>query len=394
MRFENGSQSPRAILVAVVLVMIAPVVLPRAALSVAQERSGQVDYFTESFPAKLALAKIEADGHSAGEARHLLRDRLLKVNDSSNKAIGAKIVASVTLQNDQLYVHGSREYINRVKQQLIDIQELGLKQLAYTIRIIEVPTEEAKAIIEKWSPVGGSTSTSVVPASSTAFQTTSEFRISDALDEDQTNEFIRLGKLIASSKIVGENGAEVNARFGRDVQFAAAYEPAAYEPVKDKNVSDSEIMQPVIGTIHDGIKLGLIGAFDDNRENIQLKFRFDHTHFKGMSDPLKYESKNGLLTVQQPKFTSTGFQTACKAPINKTIALSSGPIIRESVVERAVPLIGRVPYVGEHFKYAAKAKESITSFILIRCQEHKAAKTVSAGAAIVPVSQVLVNKPK
>ncbi len=33
-----------------------------------------------------------------------------------------------------------------LRQQLIDIQELGLKQLGYTIRIIEVPNRRAKAI--------------------------------------------------------------------------------------------------------------------------------------------------------------------------------------------------------------------------------------------------------
>ncbi len=382
MRFKNGSQSRGSIFVTVVLLISAPVVLPGAALSVAQESSGQFDYFTESFPAEIALAKIEADGHSASEARQLLQDRLLKGHNWSNHANSTEIVPSAQLQNNQIYVQGSREYINLVNQQLINIQEFGLKQLLYTILVVEVPTEEAKAIIDKWNPLGRSTSTTqktnsgkllknaVVPASFTESTTTSEFRISDALSEEQINELVGLGKVISSPKIVGENGAEVNVRVGDDVQFLAAY-----EPVKVENGNDSATMQPIVGTIHDGIKLGLTGAFDDKKENVQLEFKFANIQFKGMGNPFTYESKDGTLTVQQPDFTSTGVQTTCKAPTNETIALCSGPIIRESVVERGVPLIGRVPYVGKLFKNTAKATESISTIILIRCQEHTAARS-------------------
>ncbi len=381
MRFGHGSQSRGSIWFTVVLLIGATVVLPGAALSVAQESLGKVDYFTESFPAEIALAQIEADGNSPSEARQLLQDRLLKGHDWSNHANSTEIVPSAQLQNDQLHVQGSREYINLVKQQLINIQEFGLKQLLYTMLVVEVPTEEAKAIIEKWNLVVGSTSTTqktnsdrllknaVVPASSTSSTTTSEFRISEAFSEEQINELVRLGKVISSPKIVGENGAEVNVRVGRDVQFVAAY-----EPVKDENGNDSATMQPMVGTIHDGIKLGLTGAFDDKKENVQLEIRFAGTQFKGMGNPFTYESKDRTLTVQQPKFTFTEVQTTYKAPINKTIALCSGPIIRESVVERDVLKIGRVPYVGKFFKNTAKATESISTIILIRCQEHKAAK--------------------
>jgi hypothetical protein len=88
-----------------------------------------------------------------------------------------------------------------------------------------------------------------------------------------------------------------------------------------------------------------------------------------MEKPFTYESEDGPRTVQQPSFTSTKLQTTCQTPINKPIALCSGPTIRETVVERGVPLIARVPYVGRLFKYQAIGSESITTFILIRCQE-------------------------
>lgn len=349
MRFINVSQSRGSILVTVVLLISAAVTLPGAALSVAQESSGQVNYSTRSFPAEIALAKIEANGHSPSEARQLLQDRLPKGHDWSNHTNSTEIVPSA--------------------------------QLLYSMLVVEVPTEEAKAIVERWNLVGSSTSTTqkansgkllknaVVPASFNASTTTYECRISDGLSEEQINELVGLGKIIHAPKAVGENGTEVNVRVGCDVQFVAAYEPG-----KDENGNDSATMQPMIGTIHDGIKLGLTGAFDDKKENVRLDFRFTDTQFKGMGDPFTYEAKDGGLTVQQPEFISTEIQASCKAPTNKTIALCSGRIIRESVMDQRVPLIGRIPYVGNLFKNTAKATESISTIILIRCQEHNAAR--------------------
>ncbi len=373
MRSGQGSQSLCSIWVTVVLLIGATVVLPGAALSVAQENSGQVGYCTESFPAGSALAKIEADGHSPSEARQLLLDRLPKGQDGSSDENSTEIVSSAQLLNDQLHVHGSREYINLVKQQLINVQKFGLQQLLYTILVVEVPTEEAKAIVEKWKLAGKSTSSvtlqnnAVVPASFAASATQFEFRISDALSDEQINELSGLGKVISSPKIVGQNGAEVNVQVGREVQFVATY-----EPVKDENDNDSTTMQPKVLNLHDGIKLDLTGVLDSLKENVQLVFNLKHSQLKGM-ETFTFESKHGPLTVQQPNLRSTAIQTTCHVPVNKTMAICSGPIIRETVVEQSVPLMGRIPYVGKLFKNTAMATESISTIILIRCQEHEPA---------------------
>lgn len=146
---------------------------------------------------------------------------------------------------------------------------------------------------------------------------------------------------------------------------------AAYEPVKDKNANGATSMQPKFVNLHDGIKLDLTGAFVDKKENVQLEFRFTHSQLKGM-DSFTYESKDGLLTVQQPKLSTNWIQSTCKAPTNKTIAFCSGPIVRETVVEKSVPLIGRIPYAGKLFTNAGKATESVSTIILIQCQEYEA----------------------
>ncbi len=103
----------------------------------------------------------------------------------------------------------------------------------------------------------------------------------------------------------------------------------------------------------------------------QIALLIDWPFLKGM-DPFTYESNHGPLTVQQPQLSTTGIQTTCKVPTNKTIALCSGPIVRETVVEQSVPLIGRIPHVGKLFNKTAKATESISTIILIQCQEYKA----------------------
>lgn len=379
MRFGHGSQGHGSIWITAVALLGAILALPGAALSIAQESPIQFDYFADYFHASLAIARIEADGYSPGEARQLLQDRLLEAHDASNPANRTELVPTAQLRNVQIYVQGSREYINMVQQLLLSIQQFGLKQLLYTMHVVEVPTEEATAIVEKWNLAGATTSltqeansglpqekNAVVPASFRASAATFEVRMSDALSDVQINELVGLGKVISSPKIVGRNGAEVNVRVGREVPFIAAY-----EPLKDENGNATAAMQPKVVSLHDGIKLDLTGAFDDMKEYVQLECRFVHSQLKEM-DSFTYESKDGPLTVQQPKFSTTGIQTTCKAPANKTIALCGGPINRETVVEQSVPVIGRIPYVGKLFSKTAKATESISTIILIQCQEYKA----------------------
>ena len=387
MRSISGSQSRGSILVAVVFLCSAVFHFPGAALSIGQERSGQVGYLTKSFPAGNALAKIEADGHSPGEARQLLQERLPKGQPKgqpkghgrSGDASSTPIVPSARLQDDRIEVQGSHEYIDSVYQRLINIEEFGLQQLLYTVLVVEVPTDKANAIIENWNSLGGCVSTRQAPNSGnllrrviapvslstpTTTSTTSELRISGGLKEAEIDEIVEFGNVVQSPQIAGENGAEVVVRVGRDVQFVSTY-----EPVIDENGNGSATMKPVVGTVHDGITLGLTGTLDDGKENVQLGLNFTDTKLNGMGDPFTFETNDGPLTVQQPEVASSGVQTRCNVPVNQTIAVCSGPSIRESVVERGVPLIGRVPYLGKLFRYTAKRNESITTIILVRWQE-------------------------
>ena len=381
MRFGHGSQSRGSIWGTVVLLISATVNLLCGALSVAQETvaqetSGKVDNFTESFNAEIALRKIEADGHSASEARQLLHNRFPMGHNGSRLTSSNQTVPYVRLHDDQLYVQGSLECIKLVKQQLIHVEEFGLSQMLYEMLVIEVPTDEAAAIVNKWNLVGGSVKVeqetksgffwkkAVVPAAATASANTFEFRVSDALSEEQIDKFVGLGKVIDSPEIVGQNGSEVTMRVGHEVQFVAAHE-------REKDENGNETIQPKVGNLYDGIKLDLTGVFDDMKQNVRLGLTLTHSSIKGMST-FDYESKDGPLTVQQPNFRSSGIQTTCNVPTNKTIGLCCAPTVRKSVVERGVPLIGRVAFAANVFKNSAKYTESITTIVLIRCQEHKA----------------------
>lgn len=343
MRSTDGSPKYVWISVTIGLLIHVAVVLPGAVLSIAQESSAQ---------SRLSM----------GQER-------LKYSNSN------ELVPSARNQNDQIESQAKLEQIGLDQPGLDGISEANPKHLLYTMLVVEVSAVEAKAIIEKWNLVGASTyaeqktnSRKLIPnafgrAAHTDSNTTSEFRISDGLSEQQINEIVGLGKLIASPKIVAESGAEVTMRVGSDVQFVAAY-----QAVEDEN--GKEIMQPVAGTIHDGIKLNLSGALDEEGKNVQYDFSLLNTQFKGMGSPFTYESKDGSLTVQQPEIRSTEIQTSCKTEANKTIAFCSGPTIRESVVEQGVPMIGRIPSLGKLFRYTSEASESISTIVLIRCQEH------------------------
>lgn len=377
MGWVTGSQGAGSIVVAVGLLVSAAAVFPGIAFTVAGETSGRVDDLARSFPAATALARIEADGHLPGEARRLLQDRLPQGSGRPNEASGSEMVPSARLQNDRIDVRGSLAYIESVHQRLIQIEAFGLRRLLYKIVVVEVPSDKAKAIIETWDLMGGRSHVSqaanadklpenaIAPASFNASTKTIEFRVSRGLSEGQIGELVDSGKLIRSPEIVGDNGAEVVVRVGSDVPFVATY-----EPVQDENGGTA--MQPVLGTIRDGITLRLTGTFADREETVCLELGFTDAKLEGMGDPFMFKTVAGPLPVQQPEFASTGFWTPWKVSTDQTVAVCSEKV-RESVVERGVPLMGRIPYVGKFFKFNSKTTESITTIVLLRCQEYDAA---------------------
>lgn len=249
--------------------------------------------------------------------------------------------------------------------------------LRYTILIIEMPFTMAETLTENWKIMGAVSnveqpsgseklpSPEVVTASHASNNTRFEFRISDALNDEQIGKLVSVGKPVSSPKLLGENGEEVSMRVGREVPYVASF-----QPLKDENGKDTETLQPKVETLHSGIRLNLTGTLDDDKTNVLLRVNFAQSELKRL-ETFTFESEHGPLTVQQPTVSATSIDTTCRAPVNKTIALCSGPIVRDVVAEREAPLIKWVPYVGRLFKNTSKATESISSIVLIRCQEHQ-----------------------
>ncbi len=284
-----------------------------------------------------------------------------------------KWVRSFLLASALVYLPSST--VSIAQENTGSLVDRSMAQLLYTIRVVEVPTEKAKPLTEKWNLVGASSTikypsntgsrpnSAVIPASFTNTATTSEIRLSEALNDAQIDALIGAGNVVSSPKMLGHSGEEVSVRIGRLVPFVAAF-----EPTKDENGHDTTTLKPRVETIHDGIGLDLTGDLGEDNENIRLQFKLLQSKFTGM-DTFTFESEHGPLTVQQPSVSVNTIQTTCNAPANETIAISGGPIDRDVVVEQEVPLLGKIPYVGRLFKNTAKATESISTIILIRCQE-------------------------
>ncbi len=403
MRFRQGRQSRCPPWVVVGLLVGTFGVLPGAAVSVAQEIAGplversapesagtlgnaikgypspseaelaEFGYFRESFPAEQALAKLQADGHSPSESGQLLLAQMPQGEDWPDAAQDPELASSVQLLDNRLFVLGSREYIHSVEAQLFRIQEFGLPRLSYTVRIIEIPTKEAEHLIAEWDLVGLASSqitpgtdsdlqrnSAVVPASFTDSHSSFSTLVSGVLSDGQVQQLVDAGTVLSAPRIVAHNGQAVNLQTGTDVPFVTSFEPA-----KDKNGNDTSTMQPKVVCLHDGMSLDLTGVLDAEKENVRLNIKYEQSEIKGV-DTFTFESTQGPLTVQQPRFSSRGIQTAVNAPIDKTMAIYGGPTAREVYSEQGVPLLKRIPYVGRFFKNTAKATESVSTIILIR----------------------------
>lgn len=243
--------------------------------------------------------------------------------------------------------------------------------LCYTISLVEVSSEKAATIVSKWQLAGQSASTTRPKNSALSPKAIAEraalappadkfeIRISNALSDEQAEKLVELGKLIPTPEMIRQNGSEVHVRVGRQIPFVSAY-----ETVKDQFGNDGATLQPKVVCLHDGIELDVTGTIDDQKLNVQLSVKLSHLRVTGF-EVFAYEG--GTLPVQQPIFSSSAIQTTCKVPISKTIGICSGSIKPESSGERAIPLIGRIPYVDKVFKASASASEPKSTIILIRC---------------------------
>ncbi len=386
MRFGQGSQNRCEAWFKAILFLGVAVILPGAVCSIAQDDSdigsqnatdsqryqtisetnlAKYGYYKVSLSAEKALAKLEAGGFSVGEARQHLQGRM----PAANATAVVEVVPFVNLVNDQIYVLGSRLFINAIREQLEIIEQFGSTQLLYTVRIVEVPAEKAEPLRKGWRTCG-SVEEMVEPQSGVQLATfksssrsTHKFWQSDKLSEQQVGEIVRMGTLLYAPEIVAYQGQSAIVKFGTETPFLTSY-----EPVKDESNKNAVKMQPVVTVFHDGVSLDLHGVMDAKRQKIRLNLTYEQSTVKG-GGTFTFESQHGPLTVQQPDVSYSAIQTSCDTPINNTLALCGETITREVIVERSVPLISKIPYASKLFENTAMSTEAVSTIIFIRCEE-------------------------
>jgi general secretion pathway protein D len=70
-------------------------------------------------------------------------------------------------------------------------------------------------------------------------------------------------------------------------------------------------------------------------------------------------------TVQQPSFSNTSVSTTVSVPDGGTILLGGIKRMRESRIERGVPVLSKIPYLNRLFKNTAIGRETSTLMMTV-----------------------------
>lgn len=433
MRFGQGSRSRSPRWVALVLLAGAAAILPGAA-TVAQEDSdlktaseasspsvatpvaatgekidfiasinssnlAQLGYQFNVYSSEEALAKLVEEGKDPQVAMAKLQAMLprgahwtsaqattkhgltLEFQDEDGKPVklgGSNPAILVT--KSKVYALGTNSDHEQVKATLHRVANHGVAQLKFQIRIVEIPTAEAKTFIQDWELVGkvvekqekGVVAASYTVDAAEVFET----RKSSALSDCEVKELLDAGgngTALAAPTLIGLNGMPVEMMMGGEVPYVSSF-----NPVEDENGNKTSTMQPVIGFAKTGIILKLTGVLDEESEAVDLSLDYTQAELKGM-DTFTFESGSDALTVQQPILAQTKVVTHEKMPVNQTIAICGGARAREVRSEKRVPILSKVPYVGRLFKSKAISREMVSTIILVECSQVTTGEVISDG---------------
>lgn len=239
-------------------------------------------------------------------------------------------------------------------------------QILYRVRILEVPTAEIEDTIADWRILGSSQSNTKssddVQQASFAPNTRSfEIVASDALTAAAFSQIVDVGKTLSTPNLLAESGNQASARVGSTIPFVTGFEKK-----KGDSDEDSTELQAKIAYFDAGISVSMTGELDEEDDSILLAFSYKDTEFISL-DKFTFDSPDGPLTIDQPAFSSSEIENTLRVELGETYAIC-GTEEREFQVERKVPVVSAVPYVGRLFKNTAVGRERISTVILIRCE--------------------------
>ena len=386
----------------------------------------ELGYFFESVSASGALEKLHEEGCTDEQAREKLQNMMPLGEFYSSKSKttihgltiqvvnpdgGASIMIggehpAARIVGDKLYILGTRNDIDTAKETLLRMQEFGSGILKYTVRIMEIPTEQLLDSMQDWQVLGrtqlggnnevvsaiqvdpssDSESNVVVTASATGLNDLWSVKTSGALQDEQIRKLISMGEILSAPKLTGHNGVPIELMVGSEVPYVTGFETET-----DDNGNTITTNKQKIEFATAGIRLRLLGLLDKQESEIDLDMVFEQSDVKDVNT-FTFNTESGPATIQMPVINGSKMQTNCKLPVDQTIAICASPIVVESAVKKSVPILGKIPLLGRAFSSTTTSSKLVSRVVLIECSvidgESETTKSVTSSASLsaTPVS--------
>jgi beta-lactamase regulating signal transducer with metallopeptidase domain len=324
---------------------------------------------TEKVTSEQAVAKLLA-GLPSPKAQV---ERMVDIDNAENAVKMGGDYPNLKIAGNRLYVLGTENERGLIRKYLEHYRHFGNQFLVYEVRILDVPTESLDALALRWDwqqttkekhDPNETIKNDVVPASFASTRTLSTSKTGQ-FDSSQIKALLKCDRcnLLMAPKISGLSSQSVQVHQGNQFSFVVGHAAVMGEDGMPTNT-----FQPQIELVEEGVKLELEGRGIENAPSkLSVRLKITHTEILDVWEST-IEKGGQEYPIQQPRVSSKFIETAFEQKLGLTSAIAGEPEMVETVVERGVPILGKIPYVNRLFKNVAIHSELRTQVVLVTCR--------------------------
>jgi beta-lactamase regulating signal transducer with metallopeptidase domain len=305
-------------------------------------------------------------------------ERIVEIDNTKNAIRMGGDYPNLKIAENRMYVLGTESERSLIRTYLEHFRHFGSKFLVYEVRILNVPTESLDALglpwdweqpTEKNHAPSASIKNHVVQAS---FELTRKFATSKTgqFDSSQIKTLLECKhESFLAPRVTALSGTLAAVRAGSEHPFVVGH-----TALEGKAGVPTNATQPEIEMVQVGIEMELEGrAVKNDTSKMWVRIRIINTEIVGGATNLDaaittVETGGQAKPTQRPYVSREFMETSFEQNLGKTFAIAGEPEMVEKLVERGVPILGKIPYVNRLFKNVAIQSELRTQVILVTCR--------------------------
>ena len=354
--------------------------------SMADQASEKTDYKMESMDITAVLIKLQETEKVTSEqaASKLLAslpspkaqvEAIVEIDGEKNAVKMGGDYPNLKIAGNRLYVLGTENERGLIRKYLEHYRNFGSQFLVYEVRILDVPTESLDALALRWDwqqtteekhDPNETIKNDVVPASFASTRTLSTSKTGQ-FDSSQIKALLNCDRcnILMAPKISGLNSQSTKVHSGSERSFVVGHAAVIGEDGMPTNT-----FQPQIELVEEGVKLELEGkGIENDPSKLSVRLKIAHTEILDVWEST-IEKGGQEYPIQQPRVSSKFIETGFEQKLGLTFAIAGEPEVVETVVERGVPILAKIPYVNRLFKNVAIHSELRTQVVLVTCSLH------------------------